>query len=309
VGVAVRGFIDEGLPESRDNWPDGVLEALGSFAQGDVVPCPPLVYQGDPARPVFRMTSVYAQEYSDPMPMTITGESAPRWAIVTSGTCDVAEEDMVWPRCPTVQISPVVDMSGIDPGDQKLIRDGRFNYLIHLPALSEQEDGFWVADLRLEYPVEKGWLAGQPRVPAFHSELEQEKVGRAIAHLRGRPAMARSFLEHVVAPLREHLTTLRKSDRSLANRIDDEVREWGVLVDSRLYPRRIEIVLLTEGQEASADVREWWRLAVDAIRSRPEALAAGMTILGPRFERLDVLPVTEYRRLAIQPRPHKRFSE
>jgi hypothetical protein len=309
VAAAVRSFIDEGLPESRDKWPEGVLEAVAHFVQGDVLRCPPLVYHGDPSRPVFQMTSMYAEEQSEPMPMTITGRSAPRWAIVTSGTCDVAEDDMDPPRCPTVQISPVIDMSGIDPGDLKLIREGRFNYLIHLPALSEEEEGFWVADLRIEYPVEKGWLAGQPRVPGFHTEREQEKVGRAIAHLRGRPAMARSFLEHVVAPLREHLTILRQSNRSLANRIDDEIREWGVQVDSRLDPKSVEIILLTEGQEASAGVKEWWRLTVDTLRSRPEALGAGMTILGPRFERLDVLPVSEYRRLAIQPRPHKKFSE
>lgn len=46
----MASFIDAGLPQDRDAWPEGVLEALRGIAQGDVVPCPPVVYFGDPKR-------------------------------------------------------------------------------------------------------------------------------------------------------------------------------------------------------------------------------------------------------------------
>lgn len=87
----MASFIDAGLPHDRDAWPEGVLEALRSIAQGDVVPCPPVVYFGDPKRPVHSVSRGYGAKYAEPIPMIVTGPIAPRWAVVTSGTCDIAE--------------------------------------------------------------------------------------------------------------------------------------------------------------------------------------------------------------------------
>jgi hypothetical protein len=301
-------LIGAGVPSDREDWPSGVLDRLCAFKQGDVVPCPPIVYQGDPAYPVYGMTAEYAKVSTESGPMMITGDAAPTYAVLTSATCDISEEDKRAPRFPFVQLSPIVDMTAADVGLQGMIRKDKVNYLVHLPALSTMKAGFWVADLRIEYPVDKGWLAGQERFAGFQTETDQQKIGAAIAYLRQRPAMARSFVDNVLGPLEDLLGELRKIDRALAQRVDNEAVEWAVRTDSRLNPGRIEIVLLADAGEFDPGVREWWRLAVDSLRTRAGAADEGLTIIGPRFERLDTLSVSDYRKLTILPIPHNRFS-
>jgi hypothetical protein len=303
----MASFIDVGLPRGRNEWPEGVLDAVSHLVQGDVVPCPPIVYYGDPRRPVHEVTRRYATEYAGPMLMTVTGSVAPRWAVLTSGTCDIGEEDSKQPLRPTVQLSPVVNLSDWDSGKLKQVQSGRIHYLVHLPALSIAEEGFWVADLRIEFPVEKGWIAGQTPISGFDNEVDREKIGKAIARIRERPALASKYYDFVHGPLGDELAQIYKGDRALAENIERQTIEWGIQVDSRLHPERIEVVLLGEGVGLSAEVQEWWRVAVDLLR--PNASANSLLIVGPRFDSIDRIPVAEYRRLTILPSPSRYFSQ
>ncbi|MFI2347147.1 hypothetical protein ACH492_08825 [Streptomyces sp. NPDC019443] len=301
----MASFVDDGLPRTRDGWPEGVLSALEELTQGDVVPCPQLVFHGSPACPVTRTSRDYALDHEGDMPMQVDEEDSPRWALITSGTCDLAEADAALPLKPFVQLSPIVDLSAVDGGKRKLVREGKYNYLLHVPRLTEHAAGFWVADLRIEYPVEKGWLARQKPLKGFTSEHEQEVVGRAIAWLRERPAMGRAFIDFVARPLRTLLGELRAGEPEAAQAMDDEIAEWAVSVDSRLNPRRVEVILLSDGSDPSAATQRWWREAVDRLR---ESAGDGLAILGPRFERLDQLSVSDYRRLTALAKPHQKFS-
>ncbi|MFF7074213.1 hypothetical protein [Streptomyces pseudovenezuelae] len=301
-------FVDDGMPASREDWPEGALEALDPFVQGDVIACPDLVFHGAPFAPITRTSRSYAEDFDSAMPVAVDPDDLPPWALVTSGTCDLAEQDARVPRKPFVQVSPIVDMSDINRGDQKLITENRFGYLLHVPLLSDIRSGLWVADLRIEYPVEKTWIAGQERLRGWATEREQQIVGKAVARQRQRPAMGRAFIDQVLKPLRKHLAEVRKNRRDLADRVDSETIEWAVQVDSRLDPKRLEIVLLSDRCTHSDDVQQWWRDTVDSLRAEASAGAAGLTITGPRFERLDELPVSEYRKLTPLDSPHDRFS-
>ncbi|MEU6373389.1 hypothetical protein [Streptomyces sp. NPDC046909] len=301
----MASFVDDGLPAAREGWPHGVLNALEEFTQGDVVPCPPLVFHGDPACAITQTARDYGLDYEDEMPMELHADDVPRWALITTGTCDLAEADAPLPLKPFVQVSPIVNLADLDGGKRRLIRQGRYNYLLHVPLLSTYEPGFWAADLRFEYPVEKGWLAKQERLKGFESERDQEAVGRAVAWLRERPAMGAPFIQFVAIPLRTMLGDLRTADRGAADLMDSEIAEWAVSIDSRLEPRRVEIVLLSEGSTPSATSQAWWRNAVDRLR---EGAGDGLVILGPRFERLDQMPVSDYRRLTALAKPHQKFS-
>ncbi|PWI41152.1 hypothetical protein CK485_27820 [Streptomyces sp. ICBB 8177] len=177
-----------------------------------------------------------------------------------------------------------------------------------MPLLSDARPGLWAADLRIEYPVEKTWLAGQERLRGWATEREQEIVGLAVARQRQRPAMGRRFIEHVLLPTRKRLGELRKRQRALADRLDQEIPEWAVEVDSRLDPRRVAIVLLSQDCMPSDPVQQWWRETVEHLREGASASGGGMTIIGPRFERLDELPVSEYRKLTPLDSPHGKFS-
>ncbi|MFC9637816.1 hypothetical protein ACFTZF_04575 [Streptomyces mirabilis] len=301
----MASFVDDGLPATRDSWPQGVLDSLEEFTQGDVVACPQLVFHGSPSCPLTQTSQDYALEYEGDMPMQVHADDAPRWALVTSGTCDLAEADAELPLKPFVQVSPIVDMADMDGGKRKLVRQGKINYLLHVPLLSTYAPGFWVADLRYEYPVEKGWLASQERLKGFESERDQEVVGRAVAWLRERPAMGGDFVTLVARPVRTLLGELRVSDREAADRLDQEISEWAVAVDSRLEPRRVEIILLSDGVDPGEATQTWWRDTVDRLR---EGAGDALVILGPRFERLDQISVRDYRRLTPLAKPHQKFS-
>ncbi|MEU3348750.1 hypothetical protein ABZ723_27910, partial [Streptomyces sp. NPDC006700] len=69
--------------------------------------------------------------------------------------------------------------------------------------------------------------------------------------------------------------------------------------------KRVEIILLSEGADPSAATRTWWREAVDCLR---EEAGDVLLITGPRFERLDQLSVSDYRRLTPLAKPHQKFS-
>ncbi|MFE1881879.1 hypothetical protein [Streptomyces diastatochromogenes] len=301
-------FVDDGMPTSREDWPAGVLEALEPFTQGDVVGCPDLVFHGAPFAPITRTSRSYAEDADTAIPVMVDPDDLPPWALVTSGTCDLAEADAPVPRKPFVQVAPIVDLSDAHPGDQKLIKSNRFGYLLHIPLLSDIRPGLWVADLRIEYPVEKSWLATQSRYRGWATEREQMIVGQAVARQRQRPAMGRVFIEHVILPTRGWLGELRKGQRELADKVDREIPEWAVEVDSRLDPKRVAIVLLSQDCDPSDDVQQWWRETVERLREHASTAGASLTIIGPRFERLDRLPVSEYRKLTALDSPHSKFS-
>ncbi|PAZ16672.1 hypothetical protein CLM62_06980 [Streptomyces sp. SA15] len=301
-------FVDDGMPASREDWPQGVLEALDPFTQGDVIACPDFVFHGAPFAPVTRTSKSYADDFEVAMPVMVDPDDLPPWALVTTGTCDLAEQDAPVPRKPFVQVAPIVDMSDAEPGDQKLIKNNRFGYLLHVPLLAEIRAGLWVADLRIEYPVEKSWVAGQERLRGWATERDQQIVGQALARQRQRPAMGRPFIDHVLKPTRRRLGELRRDQRGLADRVDAEISEWAVEVDSRLDPKRVAIVLLSDDSTPSEEVQQWWRETVDHLREGVAAEGGGLTIIGPRFERLDELSVGEYRKLTPLDTPHSRFS-
>ncbi|ELS54321.1 hypothetical protein STVIR_4787 [Streptomyces viridochromogenes Tue57] len=117
--------------------------------------------------------------------------------------------------------------------------------------------------------------------------------------------MGSPFIQFVAIPLRTMLSDLRTADREAADLMDGEIAEWAVSIDSRLEPRRVEIVLLSDGSTPSATSQAWWRNAVDRLR---EGAGGGLMILGPRFERLDQMSVSDYRRLTALAKPHQKFS-
>lgn len=288
--------IDEGCPQSRDAWPDGVLDSLRRFSQGDVIERPPLFYYADPRYPIWARTREYQQTSTGPEVIVVGPEASPPYGIITSQTCDIAEEDADEPIRPWVQMCPVYDRSDLNSGTRRLLRDGKGSrHLLHLPNLTS---GFWIADLRIEYPVEKGWLAQQRPIDAFADEVRQRIVGSRVAALRSRPAFGREFGEAVQRPLVDRLRELRRNDTAFYQRMDLQVDGVAVELDSLLNPTQARISLLTEG-DLDEDIRAWWESWWDA--AVPEAWEKGITLQAFTSHRLDQLTVAEYRRMTIVP--------
>jgi hypothetical protein len=167
-------MIDGGVPSGRETWPADVLESLRVWEQGDVVTAPPFFYFADPARPVWAATVAAAEMTSEPHVVVLDEETSPPYGLITTQSCDICEEDSKKPCRPWVQVAPIYDGRSW----AKKMREGRGPlFLLHIPGLGD--DRFWVADLRLEFPIEKGWLASQERLPGFTCEHRPNPAARA----------------------------------------------------------------------------------------------------------------------------------
>lgn len=300
-------MIDAGVPGSADHWPDGILDALRAFRQGDLVGEPAMAYLVDPQAPVWAESERFATEIAisgdPPRPEIIRFPEAltPPYGMITTQTCDLVEEDANPPKWPWAQLVPVYDMDhALNSGLKDMLREGRGRRsLLHVPALAP---GFYVADLRISFPVEKGWLARQTRVVGFGSEEERQRVGDRLALLSGRPAFAGTFVTTIQNPLSAALRELKRVDREAFASLDKLVPEVGVLMDSRLNPSDVQVVVLSTAPLNSTHT-EWWSRWWDSCRER--AGAAGITLQALDFAVLDEnYSAAEYRRLTHLPLPN-----
>jgi hypothetical protein len=257
-------MIDRGVPNS-DDWPEGVLDSLRVWEQGDLAASPPFFYFADPQRAVWQGTRQYTETSVEPEVILPDEGLCPRYGMVTTQTCDIAEEESRRPLRPWVQIAPVYEVT--DWKRKKLEGGKGPRYWLLVPELEGKHP--YVADLRIEVPVEKGWLADQERVVGFADEESKQMVGQRLL-LRGRPAFAREL-----------------------NAVQTAI---GELLDSYLHPTRVQITFLT-----STDLDDDCR---DRLIAWREGLAgamteAGVTLLSHDVRALATLSAAEYRKMAV----------
>lgn len=289
--------IDAGMPERPETWPTGTLAALRQFVQGDVVEAPPFFYFADPSRPVWARTHAYTADSDGPEVIEMPDGTGPPYGVITTHTCDIGEEDADRPIRPWVQISPIYDRSGdLDSGWRRKLRRGEGpRYLMHLPALG---GGFWVADFRIEMPVEKGWLATRRRLDGFADEAAQRRVGERIAMLRSRPAFAGRFVALVQRPLVAALKDLRTTNRDLYDRMDSQVEEVAVELDSLLNPHSARVTLLVE-QQVDQEIDDWWHQWWDTASESCQT--TDLVLYSFAVRRTSDVSLAEYRRMTTVP--------
>jgi hypothetical protein len=291
-----RPIIDAGIPLGRDGWPDGVLKDLAKFAQGDIVKYPPFLYYADPTRPVWARTYAYAEDSEGPEIIELADGQGPPFGIITTQTCDIVEEDAERPVKPWVQIAPVEERSDLPGNLRKLLKNKKGPaYLVYLPALV---DGFWVADFRIEVPVEKGWLSHQTRVSGFNSEDDQLIVGDRLAQLRGRPAFGKNLVDGFQRPLTQALRELRSVDRELLNKILVQVDEIAVQLDSHLSPADVSVTVLCT-TPLDDDVVEWWGNWWDEAQAK--VAEVGLVLHPFDYRLIQDVSLADYRRMTPVP--------
>jgi hypothetical protein len=296
--------IDLGIP-GRDEWPAEVLERVACFRQGDLVPNLPLFYWADPALPVFART----RDYGGSPPGIV--EMQPGWyfayGMITTQTCDLADEGDGKPRFAWAQACPVYNAEAphptdaskhvLDGGTRNLIRQGRDHNRMAVPGLG---DGFWVADFRLEVPVERGWLAAQERIVAFPNDADRWEVGRRLAWLRARPAFDSRFVRSVQKPLVNALRALAAADRPRYELMHREVAEVGVMSASHAEMTDVAINVLYDS--LSQATKEWWLEQWETWAELAEA--EGLNLLPLGFDDLAELSAAEFRAMTRLPLAH-----
>ena len=280
--------MNDGLPGDRMAWPEGVLVALSAFSQGSVVARPPLFYFANPSLATWARTRDYtdgAEGSNAGLVIEAGPKTQPEYGVITTQTCDVVEEDATTPKRPWVQISPIYDLSDLPLGTRgQLERNEGPAYWFHIPALP---DGFWVADLRIEVPVEKGWLSGRVPIDGFENEALQRSLGRRLALIRERPAFAGRFVELVQLPLQAALKDLKRTDKELYIETERSTDHLAVGLDSHLEPAFAKLLVIGRGTMPGQVVSwwsDWWETIVD------DAAAHGLTV--PPLEFLSPSEIT-----------------
>jgi hypothetical protein len=293
-------MIDRGVPASRDEWAAGVLAALGPWEQGDLVSGLPLFYFADRRYPTFAATrSEPSEEDDDEPPETIvwlSDDDAPPFGMVTTQTCDIAEEDSAVPCRPWIQLAPVYATT--DKGWRKKIPRGRGpRYLVHVPGIESPKNGIWLADLRVEVPVEKGWLAQQERIPGGRNTSEKWDLANRIASLRNRPVFAQTLVQSVDRPLATALRDLAANDEALFEQVEAQIEEIIIRADDFLAPSMVWPIVMADGDAAIGDdVRNWFGEWWESAQER--ATDNGITLHPVDFQRHSEMSASDYRKTA-----------
>ena len=235
-------------------WPAAVAGQLAQFRQGSIVGRPPFAYHASATNPLW-VASRLAGPGEDPLLVELDSSDRTPYGIITSQSCDVDEEGRN--RKPWVQIAPVYELAAghVDLGN---IRSWRFAYLAPVTALGPT----WVADLRIEFPVEKSWLVRQLPQPGFNSPGEFDRFARFCGDFRSRPGLATSVYELLLAPLRRTLVQLASSAADVQATFVQQVQHLFLDVrGDRLQPETVQLIFVSAAAFDGGVVEHleaWW---------------------------------------------------
>lgn len=193
-------MIDEGLPKV---WPPAAIEAVAEFRQGDLVQSPLFLYAASGVCPIWALTRGIVEDGDDPSIAVLADEDAPPYGIITTQSCDLTEQPPAGrkrrPCRPWFQVAPVSPEDRFTKDQVEMALKGRILYLVALrpPEL----DGLWLADLRIEMPVEKGWLVERRPIHGFGDQAEYRDFSLRLQYMRSRVASEGSITDRVL----EHL--------------------------------------------------------------------------------------------------------
>jgi hypothetical protein len=189
-------------------WPPEVTQALDRFKQGDLIERPPFFFGAPPEPRIWDVGEVDDDPAGDASQINeLHPDDGPPFGVITTQTCDLAEQGP--PTQPWFQVSPVYALEGDAASQAESLRK---NYIIALTG-SGLGAGTWVADLRIELPLEKTFLAGRIPICGFETEDEAEGFGRALGERRARAALANDLVESITGLLRR-----RKANNKSARR-------------------------------------------------------------------------------------------
>jgi len=244
--------IDEGLDQP---WPARVPPAVESFLQGHLIVQPPLFYMADLRHPIWGPTRLIADDTHEADRgedfVDLALQDRPPYGIITTQSCDLSEERPD-PRQPWFAVAPVYQVP-----DESPLRDRDYVFELAPPELDGE---VWIADLRVEMPLEKGLLVGRAPIEAFPDEDGYIAFGNFLARRRGRPALA-SVLHEVLSVTTRRLKGERNAHRTLARRARQNVYKLMLAIEdgTRLEPVAAKLYVVTDGTPTK-DTRAWFDL-------------------------------------------------
>src|SRR5579875_367558 len=280
-------MIDAG---NMETWPSEVVEALERFKQGDLVGKPPFFYAGVSRYAVWSVQGDGEEDLDDEAEVVIQLDPAdgPAYGMIVTQTCDLNEQAKRRKQ-PWIQVVPVYPLDNADESRRHQIKTHQINYLVALDG-PKLPPGFWVADLRIQVPLEKSWLVGREPIEAFADEGGYLTLAKRLAGRAERPALSNDVSNHIVVPLRERFKRLSRGRRPS---IIDPVLELRLAITgSRLKPTAARLLVITKHEQVPQEVQQWfdgwWR------DTQPNASAAGIDLIFNWYVTLTKLPAQDY---------------
>lgn len=270
-------------------WPTKVLEAVARFKQGDLVERPPFFYAGSSRYGVWALTKHTGTPDLPSEVFELDPDQGPPYGLITTQTCDLYEQRSK-PRQPWFMVAPVYDARYLlHPSQDTQLRKGMFGHLVLLdpPGLPT---GLWVADLRIEIPLEKSWLVGREPIAAFPTERGYLELARRLARRRERPALANVLSNEVVSSLRGEFSRLKADGLAVL----DAIREIRLLISQgdRMAPSAAQVLVITHSNPPPDMVKvvldAWWDEAHERCARQ------GLHLIGNRYTSLDAMTAAEY---------------
>jgi hypothetical protein len=260
----------------RGPWPEDVAEACGRFKQGDVIDKPPFFYGATPGTRIWGADDEEGEnEADDPVDDgsrvdELHPDESPEFGIITTQTCDLSEQGR--PTQPWVQVSPVYRLEGEREEQERHLSKA---YIIDLTG-PDLPEGRWVADLRIEFPLEKTMLVDKTPIAGFATEDEADEFARRLGFRRARAALANDLVETVTGFIRK-----RKANNRRSRRVWPELYKLGLQIEegTRLKPVAVRLHVIS-AEEPSDLVRDWFADWED--RARPKASEVDITLLTTR---------------------------
>ena len=272
-----------------DAWPPEVVTAMRLFVQGDLIESPPVFFSGASK---YAVTS-FVRTTGDPNEVEelfdIDFDSRPPYGLLTTETCDIVEETDR-PRQPFVLVAPVYNLAGrIDARSEGLLSSNRIGYMRYLGDQA-MPPGFWVADLRLEVPIEKSCLVGRTPIRPLVNESDRLLLAQFLAARRDRPVLGEKVHKGVIRPLRRWVEKMNDSKRELTLAGIADVRLG--IAGARSGPDGVGLILVAEGSTVADETRTIWDNRWPYMKRA--AHDADLILLETEYSSLDKLSARRY---------------
>ncbi len=278
-------MIDSGVEQP---WPREVLDAVAQFKQGDLVESPPFFYVAVPRHGVWSLTKVESDEPAEEELIELDPEQRPRFGLITTQTCDLKEQSPR-PRQPWFTVVPVYQADSTRT-NLRQVEQHQIGHLVLLTA-TDLPEGSWIADLRIELPIEKSWLVGREPIEAFADEDGYLKLAHRLARRRDRPALANVISNRVVSQLRSSFAAMRKGERSA---LLEQVQELRLAVNNtRLTPTSARLIVITYIEPSPSEVTSWFNEWWD--HAQAECADEGLELVHNSYTTLMKLTAADYR--------------
>jgi hypothetical protein len=246
------------------NWTSDQVAALDEWRQGDLLPCPPLVWSTTAANP-------------DP----VTGQSTsagglvpwpgklPKYAVVTSQTCDVCATGP-GARQPFIQVSPVAPVADLPKDQWNELVSGQV--VDRYGLTGKRLRSKWAVDLRVSFPVSKAVLLDSAPTRGFATPQEAVEFGAHLALRAGRPALHDFFLDVV----RDEIDAAVKASAKKGTGWWSKVEEVRLAIHGdELAPKAFTLIVVSSSV-LSPDEHDRWIQLAETFRKRAKSLGMRM---------------------------------